>query len=246
MDQQLAQIDVAALADAQQPRPAAGRDLFGHQPQPCRQVAGPPERVTAADRGRQCGRVQDTDARDRRQQPSRLAAAGAKPPAAESASQARTHKNGRRVNLRGIADSNRGRSRPTAPGWPQRSGTTSGPGAEVVSDHGLSESELSRDDDNRLKQVRALITAWDGALPAARRDFVTWLREHYPDWVGAAAGGRGGGAAIPRRRDRPGLDQPLAGAAREPVLALGLGSHSKTRTSSVLVSILPRCMAWLP
>jgi hypothetical protein len=32
--------------------------------------------VTAADRGRQCGGVQDTDARDRRQQPSRLVAAG--------------------------------------------------------------------------------------------------------------------------------------------------------------------------
>ena len=57
VDQQRAQVEVAALAEAQQPRLAAGGHLLRHQTKPCRQVASTPECLGVTDRRRQRGRV---------------------------------------------------------------------------------------------------------------------------------------------------------------------------------------------
>ena len=56
MDQHLAQVHVAALADAEQPGLATGRVLPRHDAQPCREVASFAERSAVADRGNDgCG-----------------------------------------------------------------------------------------------------------------------------------------------------------------------------------------------
>ena len=69
MDQQLSQILVAVLADARQPRLAAGSPLPGNQTEPCRQVAPMRESLGLADGRDQRRRVHDADPRDCGQSP---------------------------------------------------------------------------------------------------------------------------------------------------------------------------------
>src|SRR3954468_16933438 len=71
MDQQSAQIDVAAFADPEQPWLASRRNLAWHQAEPGGQIAAARERGSIANRSRQRRRVQDADARDGRQPPGR-------------------------------------------------------------------------------------------------------------------------------------------------------------------------------
>ena len=69
MDQQLSQVLVAVLADAHQPRLAAGCPLPGNQTEPCRQVAPMRESLGLADGRDQRRGVHDADPRDCGQSP---------------------------------------------------------------------------------------------------------------------------------------------------------------------------------
>ena len=71
MDQERAQVDVAALRDAAEPGLAAGGHLPRHQPEPGREIARAREVLRLADRRGQRGGVERADARDRRQPPRR-------------------------------------------------------------------------------------------------------------------------------------------------------------------------------
>jgi ParB-like chromosome segregation protein Spo0J len=92
----------------------------------------------------------------------------------ESSSEARTDKNGRTMNASGITGSNKRRVR------------------QPVSKR----NETHYDPDYaRQMEVDALTRAWDAASPAARGEFVAWLREHHA-------------GSLARPRDRSGLNQP--------------------------------------
>src|SRR3954452_20782442 len=71
MDQQSAQIEVAAFADPEQPWLASRRNLAWHQDEPGGQISAARERGSIANRSRPRRRLQDPDARDGRQPPGR-------------------------------------------------------------------------------------------------------------------------------------------------------------------------------
>jgi hypothetical protein len=76
MDQHLAQVDVAALADPEEFGLASRGHLLWHQPQPGRQVPAASKRSGVANRGRQRGCVDRANAGNRGQQLCRLVRAG--------------------------------------------------------------------------------------------------------------------------------------------------------------------------
>ena len=72
MDQILAKIAIATLADAEEARIAAGRHLARRQSQPRRHVPSTPEGPGVADGGTQRRGVDRSDPRNRRQTPRRI------------------------------------------------------------------------------------------------------------------------------------------------------------------------------
>ena len=64
MDQDLAQVGVAALADAEQPRLVSGGVLLGHNPQPGRELTALAEGSPVADGGDDSGSDDWADSRD--------------------------------------------------------------------------------------------------------------------------------------------------------------------------------------
>jgi hypothetical protein len=76
VDQQAAQIAVAALADPEQDAASAARVLVRHQPQPCTQLAPTAKLSRVADCGYQRGGGQRTNFFDRHQTTGPLIGAG--------------------------------------------------------------------------------------------------------------------------------------------------------------------------
>jgi hypothetical protein len=72
VDQERAQVGVAPLRDAEQPRLAARCRLLWHQPQPGGKVARPAEGLGRADRGDERRCVEGAEAGDRREAAGRL------------------------------------------------------------------------------------------------------------------------------------------------------------------------------
>src|SRR5215471_13355147 len=67
LNEQAAQIAIAALRYAAKDRAIAGRELLRHEPKPCAEVAAFRERIAGADRGHHRARDDRADARNRHQ-----------------------------------------------------------------------------------------------------------------------------------------------------------------------------------